>query len=266
MTALSPEALQLLDFLVAAKLANCRVTRLKTFALNARAKALRDEHLVKWESFEPTELGMIKPIHPKRPGPPSMAERARRLEETRAQRDTQGASGTARKASSASSSGDAKRIEDRAPPHEPAPRTCPPVPARPVDLKVNIAPRRDPTTKPETPEIDWAERERLKAARADVARRAGVRRRAAKLIEEGTEPGTNGLNSAVRGAMREIRENDEAQRRALDPVEQAKAKLQRVYRPVCSMAVYGGRADRYVVGSNRDLTEAQLLEMAGRAG
>jgi hypothetical protein len=66
-------------------------------------------------------------------------------------------------------------------------------------------------------------------------------------------------------AVRAVEAQRAEQTRLMCPIEQAKRILQRRYAPVCSMAVYGGDPDRYVVGHRKDVTREQLLAMAERA-
>jgi hypothetical protein len=58
MNGLSPETLQLLDFLCSCKLAGVRVSRLRTFALAGRLESLRYAGLVQRDDHEPTPWAM----------------------------------------------------------------------------------------------------------------------------------------------------------------------------------------------------------------
>lgn len=218
----------------------------------------------------------------KRSGPPSMAERARRFE---GQRNTQGASGTPKKGPSASSSGDASRIEDRAPtqpsiqsphgrvdlpavapavdesavaadePNEPRPAlgdVC-----RPVDRKGNA--RRDPTQAPDLPLTELRDRQVLSGHRHAAAVRRGREQSAAALVDAGVNPASQ--NSMVCAQMHAIVRRREEEARLADPVEQAKTIIrQRGW--VCFAAVIsGGPKDKFYIG-NRLVTKAQLLAFA----
>jgi hypothetical protein len=111
------------------------------------------------------------------------------------------------------------------------------------------------------------EPDRASIDRANRKRSAGMRRaafaRAEKLIDAGHSIG-RATNVHVKIAMRAVEDKRALDARLGCPVEQAKSLLQRRYAPVCSMAVYGGDPDRFVVGSRKDLTREELLDLAAR--
>lgn len=192
-------------------------------------------------------------------------ERAAEIMADPALKNTPGASGTAREAPSVSSSGDASRIEDRAPYHEPVSAVAPTAPARPsVDIKVNIGPRRDPTQPPETPIMDAGDRAREASARHGAAIKRGQEREAAALLDRGIDPSTQG--SLIANLMRAIQRRRIEEARLLDPVEQAKTILRKRFAPVvgAEFADPPGRKGTYLVG-RRIVSQAELLAMAGIA-
>jgi hypothetical protein len=101
----------------------------------------------------------------------------------------------------------------------------------------------------------------------EVAVRRSITKRAEEFLAGESNGKTKGgaPNQAVLAVARQISDTRAAQARQTDPVEAAKLALQRKgVRPVCSMAVHGGRADLFMVGSRRNVTKEQLLDMAGR--
>lgn len=93
-----------------------------------------------------------------------------------------------------------------------------------------------------------------------------IERQAAALIDGNDSVRSRGgqVNQAVAAAAIAIRERRAAEARQADPVERAKLTLQRRYAPVCSMAVYDGDPDLFMVGHRRNLTRDELLELAAR--
>lgn len=108
---------------------------------------------------------------------------------------------------------------------------------------------------------------RLDPVVASERRAAGVRRAASAKARERIEHGLaahRAPQAAVRHAQFAIEAENAIQARLSDPVGQAKTKLQRRYRPVVSMAVYGGDPDIFVVGNRKGITRDELLAMADR--
>lgn len=109
-----------------------------------------------------------------------------------------------------------------------------------------------------------------KIDRASARQRAAVRRRiereaTALLDGDNSARSTGGrVNSVVAAAMIELRYRRAAEARAACPIEQAKLILRRRFAPVCSMAVYGGDADLFIIGRRKDVTRDELLELAAR--
>lgn len=72
-------------------------------------------------------------------------------------------------------------------------------------------------------------------------------------------------SAVVRFAQQALEVRHAETARLADPFEQAKVKLQRRGRVVYSMAVHGGRPDRFFVsGLGRDVTRARLIALAGQ--
>lgn len=379
MIALSPEAVQLLDFLCAARHADCRVTRLKTYALNVRARNLRELGYVIPASFEPCPVAYREwlgrkllretPPQPKavtdgggdarhavspspcgRWGPGSDTKPRQLLDEVLAfcerHRISRSAFGkfvnqpdlaarlrvqkivtqttvdkvrafiaadevpeapqTPRKASNLPSPVElesevlaflkrsgvsknrmglmvkgspswvgnlgrrkalgreevdrAREIMAQRPSREEGAversAATSPVPSK-VDLKVN----RDPTEKPDTPEIDWAERERRKGARHRQAAAKRVRTEAQRALAEGKP----GRNHAIRAMMAQLEREAQEQARSLDSVEQAKLVIRkRGWSCHDATVTLGSKGKgKFVVGTKL-YTEEQLLELAER--
>lgn len=193
------------------------------------------------------------------------------------QENTPGADGTARKAPVAEESTSASRATGSAPftfrcGH---PRT--------EENSQAVGRHRGPTCKTcrsnrwrATYEARREEREAAKAARPPSLSDAQIRgqRVAAKVrratsakarerIERGLDART-ATQATVRHAQFAIEAENAIQARLSDPVGQAKAKLQRRYAPVVSMAVYGGDPDLFVVGNRKGVTRDELLAMAER--
>lgn len=91
----------------------------------------------------------------------------------------------------------------------------------------------------------------------------GHKARAAALLDAG-ESATRDKGVHVLIAMRAIEAERAEQARLSCPIEQAKRMLQRRYAPVCSMAVYGGDPNLFIVGGRKNVTRDELLEMAQR--
>lgn len=102
--------------------------------------------------------------------------------------------------------------------------------------------------------------DQVNARRAQAVRRAQAEK-ARAMLDAGSTPGAHDPVS-LKMAFRSLSATREQQEREVDPVEQAKTLLRRRYTPVCSMAVYGGPADRFVVGMRKDLTLDQMLGLA----
>lgn len=99
---------------------------------------------------------------------------------------------------------------------------------------------------------------------ANARRSAAAVRQMTEKAQERVEQGlsANSAPPALRFAQRKLEQAMEDQARALDPVEQAKSILRRRYKPVVSMAVYGGPKDLFVVGTKRNVSQQDLLSMA----
>lgn len=93
--------------------------------------------------------------------------------------------------------------------------------------------------------------------------RRQITRKALQRIEQGLDART-ATQACIRHAQFALERELEISARMADPVEQAKASLRKRYTPVVSMSVYGGAADRFMVGSRKDLTQDELLAMAGK--
>lgn len=143
---------------------------------------------------------------------------------------------------------------------------------KPIREVTKAAPRRpavpSPSREPAVPAAqqppahpvrDRRQIDRAQRKHSDAVRR-GHLKRAGELLDAGIKP----TNVHEKLAMREV-ENLRAQEyRMTDPVEQAKTVLRRRFAPVCSMAVYEGDPDRFMVGSRKDVTRDELLAMAAR--
>jgi hypothetical protein len=126
--------------------------------------------------------------------------------------------------------------------------------------------RRDPTAPPDNPFLDIAERERMLAARASQARKRTVRAEAQRALDAGKTTSDVPKRADLRGAMVELTANAEAQRRANDPVEQAKSYIRRR----TGKAVFGAEVTlgdagkgKFVVG-RITMTEKELFAYAKR--
>jgi hypothetical protein len=104
--------------------------------------------------------------------------------------------------------------------------------------------------------------DRIRKRRIDATRRANLER-AGELLDAGKTVG-QAPNVHIRLAMREVESLRVQEHRLNCPIEQAKTLLRRRYAPVCSMAVYDGDPDLFMVGSKKDVTRAELLAMAAR--
>lgn len=138
---------------------------------------------------------------------------------------------------------------------------CPAAPAQPRGPARHRAQRaRDLTSQPIDPALELADKQRLNGQRHQAAIRRGQEREATAKLESGEKP----KNSFERSLMSGIERRREDEARLADPVEQAKLALQKRYAPVCSMAVHGGDPALFMVGSRKDVSRDQLLEMAAR--
>lgn len=108
-----------------------------------------------------------------------------------------------------------------------------------------------------------ADRQERANARRGAAIRRTVSEKARQRIEQGLDA-RSCSHASVRHAQFAIEEENERQARLSTPIEVAKSKLQRRYQPVVSMAVYCGDPGLFIVGSKRNVTEAELLAMARR--
>lgn len=113
----------------------------------------------------------------------------------------------------------------------------------------------------------WLEREERARARRSAGLRRSIERQAQRWIDG--DPSVvsqgGGVPQVVAAAAKGIRDRLANEARLSDPIEQAKTVLRRRYVPVVSMAVFGGATDRFKVGSRNDITQDEMLEMAGRA-
>lgn len=109
---------------------------------------------------------------------------------------------------------------------------------------------------------------RFAVNRQQRAIRKSVRTQAECFLDgEGTGKTRGGApNPAMLAVARQIQDKRAAEARQTDPVEQAKLALQKRYAPVCSMAVHGGDPALFMVGSRRNLTRAELIELADKVG
>lgn len=147
-------------------------------------------------------------------------------------------------------------------PKEPAVRSCPPPSARSVDIKVNSP--RDPTQKPDTPLMDMKDRQVTRGYQHAAAVRRGQEAEAARLVDAGVNPSTQGSLTANLMRAIIIRRGDEV--RVADPIEQAKTRIRCKARlPVFGAEVTMGEEGkgRFFIG-NRLVDEAGLLAYAAR--
>jgi hypothetical protein len=110
--------------------------------------------------------------------------------------------------------------------------------------------------------------DRVAIDRTNKRRSNATRRRQIEEAEEFVDSGkviTRATPVYLKIAQRAVIQQREEAARLADPIEQAKVVLQRRGRVVHSMAVWGGRDDRFfVTGLGRDVTAEQLLEAAER--
>jgi hypothetical protein len=104
--------------------------------------------------------------------------------------------------------------------------------------------------------------------RANRKRRDALTRRSREAAEAFVDAGrvvTKATPIHIKIAQRAVIAAREEAARQADPLEQAKVALQRRGKVVHSMAVWGGRADRYFVsGLGKDVSAEQLLAEAQR--
>lgn len=260
MTRLDPIDRQLLDFLCSVEASRNIIVRSVKTRLRPSLRRLRYAGLVPFDSFTPSASAMAdwRERHGSPPSPGGAASEEQPTPKAadaeggaaartvaapprpRKKRNTKGASGTARKAPGAEESTSATRTVGRAPPFNRS---------SPVDA--------EPAHYPE------ADRQERTAKRRSAAVRRSTTLKAKERIEQGLDPRTC-KQASVRHAQIAIEREQEMQDRLATPLEQAKAKLQRRYAPVVSMAIYGGDADLFVVGRRKNVTQAELLAMARR--
>jgi hypothetical protein len=187
------------------------------------------------------------------------AERAAAAEQRQAQREE--AKAEVRRVRDAER--DRRRAEKAALKSKPICEVKPAAICRPADQ----APSREPALPADQqarahPNPDPASIDRANKRRADSVRR-GILAKAEELLDAGKTSG-RGTNVHVKMAMRAVEVQRAEQARLGCPIEQAKRTLQRRYAPVCSMAVYGGDADLFIVGNRKNVTRDELLAMAAR--
>jgi hypothetical protein len=112
------------------------------------------------------------------------------------------------------------------------------------------------------PNPDRARMDRIHRAKSTAIQRRQIAQ-AEAFIESGKAI-TRATSANIKIAVRMVENRRAEDARLACPIEEAKRILQRRYAPVCSMAVYGGSPDRFVVGSKRDVTTDELLELAAR--
>lgn len=131
-------------------------------------------------------------------------------------------------------------------------------PDKPVDIQVNIGPRRDPTQKPDTPLMDLRDRQSEKSRQKIMAVKREQERIAADRLDRGLPP-RNNVEGATMAALRRRRDDEF---RLLDPVEQAMSTIRRVV-PCWRATTEGGRKGWYRVGG-RLINEADMFAYAER--
>lgn len=131
---------------------------------------------------------------------------------------------------------------------------------------VRPAPSREPAALPPPAPRAHPTSDRAKSDRANRRRSDGLRRSAVAKAEELLDAGKTARSSNVhvKIALRAVEQRRADQSRLADPVEQAKSKLRPHYAPVCSMAVYGGDPDLFIVGNRKNLPLSELLRLAAR--
>jgi hypothetical protein len=132
---------------------------------------------------------------------------------------------------------------------------------RAVVYKVAAAKRRSAPVKVDGRKTATREQQEARYAKA---RRTNVAK-GRKLIAAGVD--YNSVGGAMRMAIIDARAQMESEHRYTDPLEVAKTKLRRFYKPVVSMAytAKGGPSDLYMVGNRANLTEQDLLALAEQA-
>lgn len=121
--------------------------------------------------------------------------------------------------------------------------------------------RPDPTQRPDTPDLDAAERFRRSQALIGANVRRQQEQTAAKLLDAGVKPGQ--LTGFQAHQVREIQRRRDDEARAKDPVAQAQLTLQRKGKTVYRASVCGRSAKKFVVsGCNRDVPEQDLVALA----
>jgi hypothetical protein len=294
---LSAEALKLLDMLCHAKAAHCRVTNLKSAAMNFRLGALRDAALVNWHSYEPTpwafhdweqrqnepqpevtppaeaQAAAVLPSEPPPATPPrpTGAELATKLE---AWAKANGASINRLSLQIFQSQTSIRFLRKSQRPvqatiakveaflADPVPADkLPPLPG---------PPRKAPLVNPFYGSPESQVTDAVRAARTMQRVKQNVRKQARAALDAGISPAAASPNAGVRGAMRDLREADEAARRAADPIEQAKTVIRaKGFTCFDATVVLGEKKgrDRYIIrmrSGDKICTAAELLAEAER--
>lgn len=290
MMPLSPEALELLDFLCAANVAHCRVKTLKTFAGLCRAKNLREAGLIEWGGYKPTPegfhewavrtleaKGFLQPRAETQPQPtaviaegdgnarlaapsPDTLESLARHFRPRWER-----LGVIAKRAGCQSGvqfrGTAIRLRDFGLVEmvfqvgQSLWRLSPDPRAPKVDLKVNAG--RD-WSKPPPGYVSRPESVIKIAKATNNPTRSRIKREAQKRIDEGLGYGAPG---SVREAQVALEREQAEAARLSDPIEQAKTTIRRAGPACFSATTSGGPEGHYYIGSKL-VTEAELLAHA----
>lgn len=131
---------------------------------------------------------------------------------------------------------------------------------------VRSAPSREPAVHA-APQPRAQSNQAVTNARRSAAIKRSIERKAIALLDGDNSGLTTGgqVNQCVAAAAKAILGRREAEARRSDPVERAKLVLQRAhYAPVCSMAIYDGDPDLFIVGSRKNITRDELIAWAER--